>query len=134
MFSIWKSPSVGAGMLLVALCPSVARADAQQFDTVEFQAARSEGRSIVVEVSAPWCTVCHTQRQILLKLLSQERFRDLILFEIDFDTQKEALREVRVRVQSTLISYKGNTEVARTVGDTFPHSLERLFEKALHSD
>ncbi len=34
-------------------------------------------------------------------------FKDLIEFQIDFDTQKDLLRKFDERMQSTLISFKG---------------------------
>ncbi len=54
-----------------------------------------------------------------------------MLFKIDFDTQKDAVRALKATSQSTLIAYKGETETGRTVGDTNPASIAALLDSAL---
>lgn len=96
-----------------------------------FEAAQKAGKPILVEVSAPWCPICKAQKPILAKLAKDPRFKDLQMFDIDFDTQKPALRTFNARTQSTLIAYKGDKEVGRSVGETQPEWIEGLIEKAL---
>ena len=52
-------------------------------------------------------------------------------FQIDFDSQKDLLRKFDVRMQSTLISFKGASEVGRSTGDTNPASIEALVAKSI---
>ena len=52
------------------------------------------------------------------------------MLDIDFDTSKPLLRKLHVAQQSTLIVYKGKTEVGRSTGDTDPASIEALLAKA----
>lgn len=59
------------------------------------------------------------------------RFDDLVVFKLDFDTQKDELRALKAQSQSTLIVFKGESEKARTVGDTNPLSIEELLDSAL---
>jgi thiol-disulfide isomerase/thioredoxin len=84
-----------------------------------------------VEVSAPWCPICKTQKPILAKLAEQPRFKDLVIFDVDFDTRKDVLRQFNARMQSTLIAFKGETETGRSVGETQPEWIEGLVEKTL---
>ena len=104
---------------------------AQPFSAEAFAAAQAEGRPILVAVAAPWCPICRTQKPILLKLADDPRFKRLAVFEIDFDTQKDLLRRFDARQQSTLIAFKGATEVGRSVGETQPEWIESLLEKTL---
>jgi thiol-disulfide isomerase/thioredoxin len=104
---------------------------AQPFEADAFEAAQAAGRPILVEVSAPWCPVCRTQKPILAKLGTDPRFKDLVLFEIDFDSQKPLLRRFDARQQSTLVAFKGRQEVGRSVGETQPEWIESLLEKTL---
>ena len=120
-----------AGLLLAASLASVAAGETRPFSDPAFAAAQKSGKPILVEVSAPWCPICKTQKPILAKLASEPRFKDLQIFDIDFDSQKELLRRLNVRMQSTLIAYKGATEVGRSVGETQPEWIEGLLEKAL---
>ena len=120
-----------AGLLLAASLASVADGETRPFSDPAFAAAQKSGKPILVEVSAPWCPICKTQKPILAKLASEPRFKDLQIFDIDFDSQKDLLKRLNVRMQSTLIAYKGATEVGRSVGETQPEWIEGLLEKAL---
>jgi hypothetical protein len=46
--------------------------------------------------------------------------------EVDFDTAKDVLKRFRVTQQSTLIVFRGKSEVGRSTGDTNPASIRRL--------
>lgn len=126
---------------LAALLPMMALAMAQSmpaqagevrpFDADAFAAAQKAGRPILVEVSAPWCPICKTQKPILAKLAQDPRFKDLVIFDIDFDSRKDVLRRFDARMQSTLIAFKGETETGRSVGETQPEWIEGLVEKTL---
>lgn len=112
--------------------PRVAEAgDTAPFSQAAFDAARSAGRPVLVEVSAPWCPICKTQKPILAKLAADPRFKDLQIFDVDFDSSKDVLRQLNARMQSTLIAYKGEKEVGRSVGETQPEWIEGLLEKTL---
>lgn len=50
----------------------------------------------------------------------------LLVFEIDFDSQKDVLREFNVRQQSTLIAFRGAEERGRAVGITDPAAIAAL--------
>lgn len=101
------------------------------FTQAAFEEAQKSGRPILVEVSAPWCPICKAQKPILAKLAADPRFKDLQIFDVDFDTRKDVLRQLNARMQSTLIAYKGDKEVGRSVGETQPEWIEGLVEKTL---
>jgi thioredoxin 1 len=105
--------------------------DKKPFDQKAFEAAQAQGKPILVEVSAPWCPVCKTQAPILSKLRNDARFKELVSFEVDFDSQKDLLRKFNVTKQSTLIVFKGNQEAGRSTGDTNSISIEALLRKAI---
>lgn len=54
----------------------------------------------------------------------------LVVYDVDFDTAKDVLRQFRVQYQSTLIVFKGSKEVARSTGETDPAPLRALVAKA----
>lgn len=115
--------------VLAAVLPGTALA--VPFDEAAFEAAQAAGRPILVEVTAPWCPICKTQAPIIAKLKAEPRFKDLQVFEIDFDSQKALLRRFDARMQSTLVVFKGRQEAGRSVGETQPEWIEALVEKAL---
>ncbi|TXN06202.1 MULTISPECIES: thioredoxin family protein [unclassified Methylobacterium] len=129
-----KSRRAALALACLALAASLSPAlagEAMPFSAASFEAAQKSGKPILIEVSAPWCPICKTQKPILAKLASEPRFKDLQIFDIDFDSQKDLLRRLNVRMQSTLIAYKGETEMGRSVGETQPEWIEGLLEKTL---
>lgn len=119
---------VAAGF--ASIMPAIA-AEPQEFDQKAFEAAQTAGKSVLVDVSAPWCPTCKAQKPILSSLAKDPRFKDIVVFQVDFDTQKDVLRKFDVRMQSTLICYKGTKEVGRSTGDTNPASIEALLGKSI---
>jgi thioredoxin 1 len=115
---------------MAAVAP-LAALDKAPFDAKAFEDAQAAGKPILVEVTAPWCPTCKAQAPILARLSGTPKFKDMVRFNIDFDTQKDLLRQFNVRVQSTMIAFKGKQEVGRSSGDTNPDSIERLLDKSI---
>ena len=116
--------------VLLGVLPASA-AEWKPFTQADFAAAKKDGKSIVVDIFAVWCPVCRAQNPILTQLTREPEFNDLVVFKIDFDTQKADVRELKATSQSTLIAFKGETEKARSVGDTNPASIAALAKSAL---
>lgn len=104
---------------------------ATRFTPAALAEAQKAGKSILVEVSAPWCPVCRAQKVVLGELGKQARFKNIVKFVVDFDTQKDVLKALNVRAQSTLIVYKGDKETGRLAYDASKESIEALLAKAL---
>ena len=124
---------LGALAMTAALSLSslASAADKKAFDQQAFDAAQAAGKPILVEVTAPWCPVCKDQAPILSRLKSDQRFTNLVSFNIDFDTQKDLLKKFNVQKQSTLIVFKGKQETGRSTGDTNAGSIEALLGKSI---
>jgi thioredoxin 1 len=115
----------------LALSSPASAAEWKSFDAGDFAEAQKQGQSILVDVFAVWCPVCRAQNPILVQLTREPKYQNMIVFKVDFDTQKDALRALNAQSQSTLIVYKGETEKGRSVGDTNPGSIEALLDSAL---
>ena len=100
--------------------------ETKPFDTKAFEDAQMHGRSILVDVFAPWCPYCKAQHQVLDHLKSNPAYDEIEVFQIDFDHQPDALRALQVSKQSTLIAFKGNKETGRSVGITDAQQIEDL--------
>jgi thioredoxin 1 len=124
---------LGALALTVAVTfgPLASAKSPQSYDQKAFAAAQAAGKPVLLHITAPWCSTCKAQEPILSKLEATPKFKDLVVLNIDFDSQKDLLRTLRVRTQSTLIVYKGKQEAGRSVGDTNAVSIEALLAKAL---
>lgn len=113
-----------------ALEPALAM-NPQPFTAQAFADAQKAGRPILVAIHASWCPTCKAQSPILSDLTSDPKFRNLAYFVIDFDSQKDLVQRFDVRMQSTLIVFKGGKEEGRSVGDTNRTSIAALLNKAL---
>jgi thiol-disulfide isomerase/thioredoxin len=115
---------------LLASLPA-SSAEWKPFDAAAFAQAQKDGKPILVDIFAVWCPTCRAQNPILTQLTREPKYKDLVVFKIDFDTQKDAVRALKATSQSTLIAYKGETETDRSVGDTNPASIAALLDSAL---
>ena len=118
------------GLSLAIAGPALAL-QGSKFSPAALADAQKTGKAVLVEVSAPWCPTCKAQAPILGKLLSTDKFKGFVKLDVDFDSQKPDLQKLNARQQSTLIVYKGDKEMGRSVGDTNAASIEALLAKAL---
>lgn len=123
---------LAAACAVSVLPPSAFAADdIRPFSPADFSAAQKAGKPILVEIHAGWCPTCKAQAPIISELRREPRFKDLIVFRVDFDSQKEAVKQFGARQQSTLIAFKGLAEAGRSVGDTGKASIGALLAKAI---
>lgn len=120
-----------SAVALLLLAISAQASSQQPFDAKAFKAAQQSGKPVLVEVHADWCPTCKAQVPILDKLSRDAKYSNVVRFRVDFDTQKDALQELKAKVQSTLVLYKGSTEVARSVGETNADNIRAMLNKAL---
>ncbi len=121
--------------LLIALSTMVSLAlagEIKPFNQKDFDKLASEGKPVVLDISATWCPICKEQKPIIDGLLQQPAYQDVTLMTIDFDANKPTLKKFKVTMQSTLIAFVGAKEVGRSVGDTSPDGIEGLIKKTVH--
>jgi len=110
--------------------PAVA-AERKPFTQAALAEAQKEGKPILVHIFATWCSVCRAQKPILEEFTAEPQYKNLVVLDMDFDTQKDDVRALGARVQSTLIAYKGDKEVGRSVGDTNANSIAEMLKSTL---
>ena len=106
--------------------------DIKAFNQQEFNQLTKAGKPVVLDISAPWCPTCKEQKPIIDGLMKQPAYKDVTLMTIDFDSAKPTLKKFKVTMQSTLVAFKGEKEVGRSIGDTTPEGLERLVKKTVN--
>ena len=125
--SILKASLIGTA---IVVSPALAET-VPSFDAKAFAEAQNAGKPILVAIHAPWCPTCKAQAPILGDLLADPKFRELVYFVIDFDSQKDLVNRFGARMQSTLIAFKGAREEGRSVGDTNRASIYALVGKSI---
>lgn len=119
-------------MTLAALMLSTTSfAESSAFDAAKFDAQLKAEKSILVVVHAPWCSTCRAQAPVIKEVLENKAFAEIAVMHVDFDSQKDALKKLGVKRQSTLIVFKKGQEVGRSLGDTTAFGIESLLQKAL---
>lgn len=105
--------TAAAALVLFAAVPAQA---AEAFTQAAFQMAQDKGDKILLHVHAPWCPTCRAQDPGVAML--EKNRPEVKVFRVDFDSQKDILRDLRVSSQSTLIAFVGKAETGRAVGVT----------------
>lgn len=106
--------------------------EVKPYAQAEFDKLNAEGKGVVLAIHAPWCPTCKVQSPIQSELMSSPAFKDVTMMTIDFDSQKDVLKNFKVIMQSTIISFKGGKEVGRSVGDSTRAGIEALYKKTLN--
>ena len=122
---------LAASAIIVLSTQLTTAAEMKRFDQAGFEAAQAEDRPIVVDITATWCPTCAAQKPIIESLAADPAYAEMVIFHVDFDDQKDVVRDRGAQMQSTLIAYDGETETGRSVGDTDPQSIGLLFASTL---
>ena len=96
------------------------------FNKELFDKAQSDGKVVVVSSWIKYCSSCASQMKVLNK--AKNEFDNIKYFTFDV-TNKEFAELFDVQYQTTLIIYKDNNEVYRSIGET----TKDLIYKAIQS-
>ena len=96
------------------------------FDAKTFNQAQSDGKTVVVSSWIKYCTSCASQMKALNDV--EKDFENLIYLNFDV-RDKEIAKQLNIQFQTTLVIYKNNEEVYRSLGEL---SKEKIY-KAINS-
>ena len=85
------------------------------YDKQLFDKALSEGKVVVVSSWIKYCSSCACQIEVLKK--AKKDFENMEYFAFDV-TNKEIAQFFNVQYQTTLLIFKDNKEVYRSIGET----------------
>ena len=85
------------------------------FNKKLFDAAQSNGKVVVVSSWIKYCSSCASQMKVLNK--AKNEFENIEYFAFDV-TNKEIAKLFDVQYQTTLLIFKDNKEVYRSIGET----------------
>ena len=80
-----------------------------------FDKAQSDGKVVVVSSWIKYCSSCASQMKVLNKAKNEFDNIEYLTFEI---TDKEISKLLNVQYQTTLLIFKDNKEVYRSIGET----------------
>ena len=93
-----------------------------------FDKALSEGKVVVVSSWIKYCTSCASQMKVLEK--AKNDFDNMEYFAFDV-TNKEIAQFFNVQYQTTLLIFKDNKEVYRSIGETSKDLIYKAIQSSI---
>jgi len=110
---------------------SIASEKKTTFNEEVFNNAQSEGKIVVVSSWIKYCSSCASQMKVLNK--AKDDFQNIIY--LNFDVRNEDISKLlNVQYQTTLLIFKKNKEIYRSVGETSKSEIYRAIEKSLSNN
>ena len=96
------------------------------FNEKLFKNAQLEGKVVVVSSWIKYCSSCASQMKVLNK--ANKEFDNVEYFAFDV-TNKEISNLFNVEYQSTILIFKDNKEVYRSIGETSKKEIYKVIKK-----
>ena len=98
------------------------------FNQELFDKAKADGKVVVVSSWIKYCTSCASQMKVLNK--AKNDFNNIEYFTFDV-TNSEISNLFKVQYQSTLLIFKDNKEVYRSIGETSREAIYKAIKSSI---
>ena len=85
-----------------------------------FKQAQSDGKIVIVSSWIKYCSSCASQMKALKNV--ENDFENLVYLTFDV-TNREIAKQLKIQFQTTLVIYKNNKEVYRSIGELSKESI-----------
>ena len=120
---------------LFIIHPSFSMEKETTFNKELFNKAQSDGKIVVVSSWIKYCSSCASQMKVLNKAKNEGKLLDINFKNIEyfsFDvTNKEIANLLNVKFQTTLLIYKDNKEIYRSLGETTEDLIYEALKKVI---
>ena len=86
------------------------------FNNEIFEKAQLEGKTVVINSWNKTCYTCGKQVKILNE--AEKEFIDILFLSFEQTKDKEIAKLLDIEYWTTIVVYKGNKEISRTIGQT----------------
>jgi len=93
-----------------------------------FEKAQADGKVVIVSSWIKYCTSCASQMKVLDK--AKNDFDNIEYFKFDV-TNKEIAQIFDVQYQTTLLIFKNNKEVYRSIGETSKDLIYKAIQSSI---
>ena len=98
------------------------------FNKELFDKAQSDGKIVIVSSWVKYCTSCASQMKVLDK--AKNDFENIEYFKFDV-RNKEIATLLNVQYQTTLLIFKDNKEIYRSVGETSKDLIYKAIQSSI---
>jgi len=98
------------------------------FNKVLFDKAQSDGKVVIVSSWVKYCTSCASQMKVLEK--AKNDFNNIEYFKFDV-RNKEIADLFDIQYQTTLLIFKNNKEVYRSIGETSKDKIYKAIQSSI---
>ena len=118
-------------IIFLLISTNVFSAENQRLNfTIEtFEEAKKNGETIVVTAWNKYCGTCKRQKVVLDQ--AEKDFKDVLFLYYNHPKMKEVSKYLKIDRRSTILVYKGNTEVSRTLGQIDKSVIYSSIEKGI---
>ena len=100
--------------LLISTSAFSAENQRLNFTIETFEEAKKNGETIVVTAWNKYCGTCKRQKVVLDQ--AEKDFKDILFLYYSHPKMKDVAKYLKIDHRSTILVYKGNAEVSRTLG------------------
>ena len=120
---------------LFIINPSISMEKETTFNKKLFDKAQSEGKIVIVSSWIKYCSSCASQMKVLNKAKNDGKLFDIKFDNIEyfsFDvTNKDIANLLNVKFQTTLLIFKNNSEIYRSLGETTEDLIYEALKKSI---
>ncbi|RUO23017.1 thioredoxin [Aliidiomarina minuta] len=88
------------------------------FTESAYEQAKEDNKLVLIDVYATWCPTCRRQQDVLNDYFAENPDSEVVVFEVDYDDQKEWVSYFQAPRQSTLALYRGDERLWFSVAQT----------------
>lgn len=100
-------------------------------DRSTIKAAIKENPVTVVAFHSSSCGTCKVQKPKLQTLMLKKQNSQITDLFLDFDSEKDLRKELKINYPSTVLVFKNGLEVGRVTGETDEAKLQELLNKGI---
>ena len=96
------------------------------FTSEVFEKAQAEGKTVVINSWNKTCYTCGKQVKILDQ--AEKEFTDILFLSFEQTKDKQIAKSLGIEYWTTIVVYKDNKEIARSIGQTKKSEIYKLIK------
>ena len=123
---------VFASLVLMIMMASAQAFDKEPYTQERFDELTAAGEVVLIDVYATWCPTCAKQQEAIAAYVEANPDNKFTVLVVDFDDNKDLVRQFRAPRQSTLLLYKGSEQFWFSVAESRPEVIAAELDKAIN--